>query len=154
MNTQAVASSFTIRDRLLADHHRLEGLFEHLLDAFENGAREELSPLWTQFESELNRHMEAEETFLLPTFARSNQTEADAILADHLVIRTGLAELGIGVDLHIVRFATATAFIEHLRAHARRENLLVYRWGDEHLREQERMGLLQAIQAERPLDPS
>jgi hemerythrin-like domain-containing protein len=145
MHAARTSPAATIRDRFLADHRRLEDLFEQLLDAFESGAREELSPLWTRFESDLGRHMDAEERFLLPAFAAINAKEAAAIRADHQKIRCQLAELGVGVDLHIVRLAVASELVEHLRAHAHREDKLLYQWADEHLDFTGRVSMLAAL---------
>jgi hemerythrin-like domain-containing protein len=146
MNARSTAPSQIIRDHFLADHRRLEDLFEDTLNAFEDGVREELSELWTRFESDLQRHMDAEEKFLLPAFARVNATEAQAVLADHEEFRRRIAELGVGVDLHIVRLAVASKFIDRLRAHAHREDELLYRWADENLDEGNRTSLLRALE--------
>jgi hemerythrin-like domain-containing protein len=148
MHARSISSSESIRDRFLADHRRLEDLFEEMLDAFEAGAREELSQIWTRFESDLQRHMDAEEKFLIPAFARINASEAAALLADHKEFRCRLAELGVGVDLHIVRLAVASKFVERLRAHAHREDELMYRWADEHLDEGVRISLVGALEHE------
>lgn len=145
MHAPSQAPAPSIRDHFLADHHRLEDLFERMLDAFENGVREELSMLWTQFENELTRHMDAEERFLLPSFARHHPDEAKEILREHQEFRCRLAELGVGVDLHIVRLVVANRFITALRAHAQREDELLYKWGDEHLAPRERGFLFRAL---------
>ncbi|MGH7283375.1 MAG: hemerythrin domain-containing protein [Polyangiaceae bacterium] len=145
MHAPSQALSPTIRDHFLADHRRLEDLFERVLDAFENGVREELSALWTRFETDLGHHMEAEEKFLIPAFAREYPEEAEAILGEHREFRCKLAELGVGVDLHIVRLTVASKFIEALRAHAHREDGLLYQWGDENLELRERASLLRAL---------
>jgi hemerythrin-like domain-containing protein len=146
MHARSIAPTQPIRDRFLADHRRLEDLFEDMLNAFEDGMREELSQIWTRFENELQRHMDAEEKFLLPAFARVNATEAEDILAEHQEFRSRLAELGIGVDLHIVRLAVASKFIDRLRAHAHREDELLYQWADESLDEGSRISLLRALE--------
>lgn len=145
MHAHSQTLSPTIRDHFLADHRRLEDVFEQMLDAFENGVREELSSLWTQFESELGRHMDAEERFLIPSFARAHPEEAKAILDEHRDFRCKLEELGVGVDLHIVRLTVADKFIEGLRAHAHREDGLLYKWGDKNLGVHERDSLLRAL---------
>ena len=150
MHASSLPTTPRIRDHFLADHRRLEDLFERVLDAFENGVREELSILWTQFENELDRHMTAEERFLLPAFAREHPEEAKALLAEHAEFRRKLVEIGVGVDLHIVRLLVANAFIEKLRAHARREDELLYKWGDLHLEPRERSLLFRALHRRAP----
>ena len=145
MHASSVAPAPSIREHFLADHRRLEDLFERVLDAFENGVREELSILWTQFETELERHMSAEERFLLPSFARAFPDEAKALLAEHQTFRRKLVELGVGVDLHIVRLVVANELVASLRAHAHREDRLLYKWGDENLESRERSFLFRAL---------
>ena len=145
MHAQSTAVFKTIRDHLFEDHRRLESLFDELLDAFEAGAHQALSDLWTRFEADLLRHIDFEEKFLVPQFQRSEPDAAAAILVDHGEFRHCLADLGIGVDLHNVRLTSARKFIGQLREHANREDDLLYRWSDRHLSEQERTLILRAL---------
>lgn len=115
------------RDRLLAEHARLETLFEHLLDAFAADAREDTQAYWTELEAGLERHFAAEEQLYFPKFEQVDAAETRALRAEHDRIRRQLAELGAGVDLKLVRDDVARAFIEALRAHAKREDELLYR---------------------------
>lgn len=135
----------SIREHFLDDHRRLERIFEGLLDAFECGSREELSELWTRFESSLERHMVAEEKWMLPAFARENHDEAERIKAEHADIRRRLTEIGVGVDLHIIRLPVAKAFVDSLRAHAARENELLYKWIDDVMSVEERRSILREL---------
>ncbi|MEO6575089.1 MAG: hemerythrin domain-containing protein, partial [Polyangiaceae bacterium] len=144
MNAES-SETVTIRDRYLGDHARLEALLEQLLAAFEANDREDVQSLWTDFESSLLAHMEAEETFLIPTLLRTREREAYSLLAEHRHIRGRVAELGAGVDLHIVRCDAARAFVEELRAHARHEDGL-YQWADDRLEEHDRDSLLARIE--------
>ena len=59
--------------------------------------------------------------------------EAVALLREHGQIRELLLELGVAVDLHAIRFEQSRRFIDMLRAHADREDRLLYRWADERL---------------------
>ena len=152
MQASSLTASPSIRDHFLADHRRLEDLFVQVLDAFENGVREELSILWTRFESELERHMSAEERFLLPSFALEHPEEAKALVEEHAEFRRKLVELGVSVDLHIVRLVVANELIEKLRAHAHREDELLYEWGDRNLESRQR-GLLFRALRRRPIAP-
>lgn len=133
-----------IRDRLTADHARLDDLLEQLLAAFEVDDRERIQTLWTVFEAGLVTHLEAEECFLIPDLLRLRERDARTILAEHGHIRTRLCELGAGIDLHIVRLSAARAFAFELRAHACHEEGL-YTWADENLGEPTRTSLLGAI---------
>lgn len=127
--------------RLLAeDHARLTALFEQMLAAFQADARDDAARLWTAFDEGLRSHLALEEEHLLPRFARVDPQEAEALLAEHHRIRDKLLRMGIGVDLHLTRDDQVAQFIEELKAHAQREDALMYRWtqaelGDPSLRE-------------------
>jgi len=123
----------SIRDRFLDDHAELEDLFAGLLDAFEANDREGIAQLWNDFDGRLAKHLETEERFMIPQLFASRPRDARAILEEHRHIRSRLVELGCGVDLHTVRLETGRGFIEELRAHARHEEDVLYRWADEHL---------------------
>jgi hypothetical protein len=137
-----------IRDRLTADHARLDDLLAQLLVAFEADDREQIQALWTAFEAGLVTHLEAEERFLIPDLLRRRERDARTILAEHTHIRTRLCELGAGIDLHIVRLSAARAFAFELRAHACHEEG-IYAWADENLGEPARASLSGALGAGR-----
>ncbi len=138
------ASSTAIRVHFLADHRRLEHLLDQLTEAFEANDREGIQRIWTDLESSLLVHIEAEEKFLIPALRRRRETEAVTILDEHKRLRARLAELGAGIDLHIVRLETARALVEDLRSHAKYEDQ-VYQWADTELAESERSSLVSAI---------
>ena len=136
-----------VRDRFLADHREFEALFAGLLDAFEANDRARVAELWTAFEDRITRHMEAEERFMIPQLFSSRPRDARTILEEHRHIRTRLAELGFCVDLHTARLETARGFIDELRAHARHEDDVLYRWADEQLAAGEQKTLFDALTA-------
>jgi hypothetical protein len=142
--TGTSASSTAVRFHYLADHARLERLLDRLIGAFEANDREDIQRIWTELEPSLLVHLEAEEELLIPALRRSREKDAITILDDHKRIRTRLAELGAGIDLHIVRLETARALVEDLQAHAQHEDE-VYQWADVELGEAERTSLLSAI---------
>jgi hemerythrin-like domain-containing protein len=122
-----------LRALLTREHRELDQLFEALLEALQADARQEVLQLWTAFDDGLCRHLALEEKELLPLLHQHNPREVEALLAEHDQIRTNLAELGMGVDLHEIRVQTVSDFIEQLRRHAKREDALAYRWGEENL---------------------
>lgn len=122
-----------IQQRLLDDHVELDALFSKLMDAFNANAREDTQSLWTDLERRLERHFAVEERYLFPKFSALDATETRALQDDHSRLRRRLGELGAGVDLKLVRAEVARDFIDTLRAHATRENELLYRWAREAL---------------------
>jgi hypothetical protein len=117
---------------MMEDHERLDRLFGRLLDALESNAPD-VRDLWTELDDGLLAHMEAEERFMLPSFARIDREEAVALARAHGRIREQLLELGVALDLHCLRLEQARDFIQTLRAHAEREDNLLYRWADARL---------------------
>ncbi|MCX5747123.1 MAG: hemerythrin domain-containing protein [Proteobacteria bacterium] len=114
---------------LTHNHTRLETQFQSLLEAMAAGAPE-ARELWGALDHELLAHMEAEERYVLPAFAKVDHDEAKQLLREHGLLREQLLELGVAVDLHAIRFERSREFINRLRAHAAREDRLLYRWAD------------------------
>jgi hemerythrin len=115
------------------DHERLEASFLDLVDEFHEGDRDDLRAMWARFETRLLAHFGAEERYLLPLFAKVDPGEAAALLAEHDRFRRKLEELGVGVDLHVVRLDVAEELVTGLREHAAREDRLFYRWAESHV---------------------
>ncbi|HEU4579470.1 MAG TPA: hemerythrin domain-containing protein [Polyangiaceae bacterium] len=122
-----------LRGQLILDHERLEKLFEELRAAFEADAREDAARLWADLDRGLSTHMGFEERHMLPAFRAVDSTEVESLLREHDLIRRRLTELGMGVDLHAARAEIISDFIALLRAHAHREDELLYRWAEREL---------------------
>jgi hemerythrin-like domain-containing protein len=136
-----------IRAHFLADHGELEELFTRLLAAFEANVCIEVARLWSEFDERLSKHLEAEEHLMIPQLSSSRPRDARALLEEHRHVRSRLVELGLGVDLHLVRLGAARGFVEELRAHARHEDDVIYQWADDHFADHERGELFAALTA-------
>ena len=134
----------SLRNRLLADHRRFEGILERVAVACEANDWGRIQSLWSNFESSLLAHLDAEEKFLIPALIRSRQRDARTILAEHRHIRLRVAELRTGVALQTVRADAARAFVEELRAHSRHEDL-VYESTESQLSDADRASLFDAL---------
>jgi hypothetical protein len=64
-------------------------------------------------------------------FEREYPEETAGLREEHVRIRRLLADLGIQVELHALREQPARHFVESLRGHAGREELLLYRWAQD-----------------------
>ena len=119
---------------VLAEHHReLDAGIERLLARVRDGDPTELRPEWSAFERALSRHLEQEETEILPGFARDDAAGARAILAEHADIRSALLDIGVNLDLHLLRAEQVESFVALLRAHAKREETALYAWAQRHV---------------------
>lgn len=126
-----VSSSFY--NYMLRLHRHHEDLSERLLDAIAAGSPD-AHRIWDELEQSLRSHMETEERYVLPAFARFDRDEALAIVREHGVLREQLLDVGIAIDLH--EAASPTRFIQLVRDHAAREDQLLYRWADRDLNPQ------------------
>jgi len=151
METQRASAPAHLPDdlRLLLsrEHARLDRLFRELLAAFEADARVDVARLWNEFDADLRAHMQLEEDELMPKFLEFNALDAVDLLRDHQRIRDKLLALGVGVDLHQTRHTQVAEFLRELRAHARREDELMYRWAEQCLEGEPRQSLLQYLLA-------
>ena len=130
---------------LTDDHARLEGLFRDLLNAAEGIDQPTLRRVWTQFEAGLLAHLDAEEQYLLPHFAKERPVAVRTIRAEHEQIRRLVAELGVATDLHLLRKRTTDDLIAALRAHAQRETQSLYPWPEQATDEPNKVGFVQTL---------
>jgi len=117
------------------DHQALEVTFERVLRRFHGGDSEAIRTAWLALDEELEAHLKAEERFILPEFAKSFPVEAQRIERDHQRIRAALVELGIDLDLHLLREHAAERFVQTLREHAQYEDEVFYAWAETSLSE-------------------
>ncbi|MCB9593992.1 MAG: hemerythrin domain-containing protein [Sandaracinaceae bacterium] len=118
----------SLHQLLLDEHRKIEARMARLADAAEGADAPTLIREWTGFEAALRAHLDVEEAQL---FGRVAADERAGLLAEHRALRDRLDELGLEVELHQVRRATIDAFLAALRAHAAREDGLLYRAADE-----------------------
>ncbi len=93
----------------------------------------ELDEHWTVFEDGVLAHLDAEEMFILPELSRHDSPRANQIRAEHAAIRALLAEIGIGLELHLVREEQMQELATFLRRHAAAEEVDFYKWADKEL---------------------
>jgi hemerythrin-like domain-containing protein len=121
----------SVAGQLLAEHDRLDQLFEALLAAFEADARDDAARLWSEFDQAFTDHLAREEKFLLPRVEQKLPRLAAAIRAEHDDLRTKLLALGIGVDLHVTKARAVAEFVATLRAHAAHEEATLYPFAED-----------------------
>ena len=115
---------------LRAAHEALDDAFERLTSAFAADPRSVGVREWRSFEAALEAHMRLEEELVLPDFAKTHAEAAQVLALDHAGIRADLEELGLGVELGLVPKTLIDRFVQRLKMHARREDLLLYRYAD------------------------
>lgn len=142
-------SSSNILDAMREDHRRLERVFEALLNYVHVDDRLAMQAAWRDFERGLSVHLDIEDEHMLPLLDRENPEEAAGIRRDHGIIRSMLVELGVRLDIHLLREETVESFIGLLRAHAAREEALLYRLADSALGDEPKGSILERLAAAR-----
>lgn len=113
------------------DHDRLERIYAELLESFKGGDWDDVRASWDHLDQGLRDHLLTEEQHVFPILRAAHPREVAELQHEHAELRRVLGELGVAVDLHMVRDDLASALIERLRAHAAREDSLAYRFADE-----------------------
>ncbi len=118
---------------LVSDHQHLERSFQAIVNAAWRGDPASLGEQWRGFERQLLAHLDTEEGDLIRLYGEYEPLEARELLAEHQQIRVTATEMGIDLDLHSLRAARVQAFVDQLRAHAQREERLLYPWATQRL---------------------
>jgi hemerythrin-like domain-containing protein len=132
MDADASIQTSKLYTYMVQSHRQLDALYTCVLNAMKTDAPD-LCALWTELDHRLSAHMDAEERFVLPAFARVDRLEALALIREHDDIRRSILELGVAIDLHELRFEKACDLVTLLRSHSGREDNLLYRWADQNL---------------------
>ena len=120
----------TFRDLLSHDHQRLDAMLSSILELAHLNVEPDLRLEWAAYEDAARAHLDAEERFLLPGLTKHDLGCSMRIHADHQAIRSALSEIGVGLDLHIIREEQMFALARMLRAHAKMEEGPLYDWAD------------------------
>lgn len=120
--------------QLLADHHReIEVACREMLACTYADDPLQLIEQYRVFERAILDHLGAEEEMILPAYAEAAPADARALRDDHAALRQQLFQLGVEVELHLVRAQTLCELIDQLHAHAAREDASMYPWSQLHL---------------------
>jgi hypothetical protein len=113
------------------DHINLERRFGELCLLAHDGDWHDLDEVWDGFVHDVEAHFEIEERQLFPRLAeqgRDSRALVAELVADHLAIRQTLEDLGLQIQIHVIRASTIDSFVSQMRKHAARENERVYPW--------------------------
>jgi hypothetical protein len=147
MNIEPAANAPRLLATMHDDHATLEHALSEVLERAYEDDQEELRAAFRALECELRAHLELEERALLPRFALVSPAETEHIRADHELIRARLDALGLALDLRSLRAHDLSDFVALLRAHALREEKILYVWADAALTESERSPIVKWLAA-------
>jgi hypothetical protein len=118
---------------LETDHRELDGRLDRLILLLREDDPGAAIKAWRSFEEALLAHFDVEEMYVLPKLEEDDGPEARALRSEHDSIRRTLGELGLAFELHTIRAEMFNTFCERLRAHAEREESLLYKHAERHL---------------------
>ncbi len=116
---------------LRTDHFELDAQFDQLCARARGGEWSDVDAVWDDFADDLEAHLSFEEHEVFPLVAEAapgGRELARRLREQHELIRRRLAELGVEIQLHILRADTLDAFVAALRAHAQLETDRLYPW--------------------------
>jgi hemerythrin-like domain-containing protein len=131
-----------VRSQLGAEHDELAKRFLDLGNASEQGDRATVLASFRALDAALRAHMAHEEEALLPALAARHPDEVGAIARENAELRARLDELAIQAELHALRDETVRAFVDHLEAHAQREDAGLYHFAESELAASVKRGAL------------
>ena len=113
-----------LSNALVAAHQRLECLARGVADSIRDDDRDCMHDDYAAFERQLLDHLDWEDMYLLPRFEDLDPQAADTIRRDHARFRKTLGEIGIEIDLHIVRAERFDEFARDLASHSEFEDVM------------------------------
>jgi hemerythrin HHE cation binding domain-containing protein len=140
------ASSSGLYGALTFHHAQLETLARHALSMCHLEGGGAAQSTMSQFERELDAHLEAEERWLLPAFARTNPVACDAIMAEHARLRVACNLCAAALDAETIDERPIHVLLELLGDHCRREEAELYRWAETSIDEATSRAVIQKIE--------
>ncbi|HXJ19066.1 MAG TPA: YceI family protein [Polyangia bacterium] len=137
----------SIQTILRNDHQRIRGLLEEIVALASEQDPHDFRETWKTFELDLLTHMHAEEVHVFRAFRHAEPAETKRLMDEHERIRDHLTEVAIALDLHSLRADQVSALAEEVRAHAAREDAVVYPWAARELGKVVQAQIIQALAA-------
>jgi hemerythrin len=147
MTLGAEPSSSGLYAALYFHHARLEASGRHVLSTLRLEGPAAARGAFKTFKCELEAHLEAEERWVLPGFARAEPEAYEAIREEHMLIRQMSESLTWSAATVASDERTLHELVDLLLAHCRREEQTLYRWAETAIGEPESRAVLQKIEA-------
>jgi hypothetical protein len=129
-------------------HHAvLETSLRHSLSTLHLEGAAAADPCFQAFRRELDAHLEAEETWLLPSYERVRPQAAETVRAQHAKLRSAAALAAEALAASAVDERPLYELDELLGQHCRSEESDLYRWSETAIGQQASRAVLQKIEA-------
>lgn len=139
----------SIQAILQNDHRRIYARLEEIVALASEEDPRDFRQTWKSFELDLLAHLHTEEVHVFRAFRHVDPREAKQLLEDHEQIRNRLTDLSIALDLHCLRAEQVAALAEQVRAHATREDQLLYPWAARELDKVVKAQIVQSLATRR-----
>jgi hypothetical protein len=146
MVLQSEANSSGLYAALTFHHARLETSGRHVLSALHLEGPRAAKASFAKFRCELDAHLEAEEAWVLPGFARVDPESSQAICAGHAQIRKVSDAVARSLEAPPADESAMHELLELLDLHCRREEHELYRWAETGIGESESRAVIQKIE--------
>jgi hemerythrin superfamily protein len=141
------ASSSGLYGALTFHHARLEASLRHVISELHLAGTTAAKEAFGTFERELDAHLEAEETWLLPPFERVRPQAGESIRLQHVKVRAADARARLELGKGAADDRPLHELLELLDQHCRNEESDLYRWAETAIGEQDSRAVLQKIEA-------
>jgi hemerythrin-like domain-containing protein len=145
MAAHADDAQTTLLESFLTDHRRIEDALTRVVVALEAVDRDRMAAEWAGFEQAITRHLDAEDTHLIPALLAVRPREAQSLLHEHRHVRRRMLELARNIRDGTLRSEVMRGFVDELSAHVRRETRALYEWAEDALSDEDRDAVLGAI---------
>lgn len=112
------------------DHERLEIGARHLLECVLFGRADVVERAFNRFCIEMLAHLEAEQQYILPAFAKEHPETAKLIQDDHALVRALLATVAEQIARRGTTPDTIRTLVEALGVNGEREIAELYPWAE------------------------
>lgn len=141
------ASSSGLYGAFTFHHARLEASLRHVISELHLAGAGAAKAAFGTFERELEAHLEAEETWLLPSFERVRPQAGETIRLQHVKVRAADARARSELDKAPADDRPLHELLQLLEVHCRNEEGDLYRWAETAIGEQDSRAVLQKIEA-------
>lgn len=132
-----------LSDALLAEHTKLETLLDDVIGGAEVLDDTRAVDAWKVFGRALLAQLDAEDRHLVAVLP--DERSARILINEHRYVRSRLLELGRAVEEGTVELGALKNFRDVLRAHAKSDDRLLYRWAEAELDERQRDAILDEL---------
>jgi hypothetical protein len=142
------ASSSGLYAALMFHHARLDADLRHVIATLRLEGPAPAKTTFGRFQRELDAHLEAEETWLLPSYTRAKPRAAKAVLVQHTKVRSSASRAATSLGAQCSDEQPLQELYDVLALHCRCEESDLYKWSETAIGEEASRAVIQKIESE------